>query len=436
MAAGKRAPLTLRVYRLLSAMFTPLVPAWLAFRLKRSKENPERIAERRGMAKLARPDGPLIWLHGASVGELMALLPLVERLRAQDFAILVTSGTVTSAEIARDRLPPGVIHQFIPVDAPRFVAQFLNHWKPDLGLFAESDIWPNLIMASAKRRIPLIIVNGRVSERSFNRWRAFRGTAKTLLDGFDLCLAQSGLDADRFTELGARQVVVSGNLKLDVPAPPIDNEKMQALRAAIGDRPVFAAASTHDGEDLAVIEAHRRLRPSHPGLLTIIAPRHPQRGRDIYNLAERAGQAPVLRSQGALPDRQTQIFVADTMGELGLIYWLSPVVFIGGSLIEHGGQNPIEAIKLGSAILHGPHVSNFAEIYAALDAARGAAEVADPDALTDWVDRLLGNPALRKSSQDAATKTVARLGGALNHTVAALEPYLMQLRLERQLTDA
>jgi 3-deoxy-D-manno-octulosonic-acid transferase len=434
--SSKRLPLTLRAYRLLSAAATPLAPAWLAYRMKRGKENAERLIERRGETAVERPEGPLVWVHGASVGELIAIQPLVERLRAMDFGVLVTSGTVTSADVARDRFPPEVIHQFIPLDTPRFVAQFLNQWKPDLGLFAESDIWPNLIMANAKRRIPLIIVNGRVSERSFQRWRSMQGTAKALFGRFELCLAQSGLDASRFTQLGTPQVEITGNLKLDVPAPPIDDAKLKTLKEAIGDRPVVTAASTHAGEEIAIIEAHRRLAPSFPGLLTIIVPRHPERGRDIYNLAERAGQAPALRSQRQLPDRHTQIYVADTMGELGMIYSLSPIVLMGGSLIEHGGQNPIEPVRLGAAVVHGPHVYNFADIYAALDASRGALEVNDQNELTTQIGRWLYDPAARKLAAEAGQKTVARLGGALNRTMAALEPYLMQLRLEHRQADA
>jgi 3-deoxy-D-manno-octulosonic-acid transferase len=432
----KRLPLTLRAYRLLSAAATPLAPAWLAYRTKRGKESPERLIERRGETAIERPEGPLVWVHGASVGELIAIQPLVERLRAMDFGVLVTSGTVTSADVARDRFPPEVIHQFIPLDTPRFVAQFLNQWKPDLGLFAESDIWPNLIMANAKRRIPLIIVNGRVSERSFQRWRSMQGTAKALFGRFELCLAQSGLDASRFTQLGTPQVEITGNLKLDVPAPPIDDAKLKTLKEAIGDRPVVTAASTHAGEEIAIIEAHRRLAPSFPGLLTIIVPRHPERGRDIYNLAERAGQAPALRSQRQLPDRHTQIYVADTMGELGMIYSLSPIVLMGGSLIEHGGQNPIEPVRLGAAVVHGPHVYNFADIYAALDASRGALEVNDQNELTTQIGRWLYDPAARTLAAEAGQKTVARLGGALNRTMAALEPYLLQLRLEHRQADA
>jgi 3-deoxy-D-manno-octulosonic-acid transferase len=436
MAGPKRLPMTLRAYRLVSSAMSPLTPAWLAYRTKRGKENPERLTERRGLAAFERPDGPLIWVHGASVGELLAILPLVEKLREKDFNVLITSGTVTSANMARDRFPEDVIHQFIPLDTPRFVAQFLNNWHPDLALFTESDIWPNLIMAVSKRRIPMIIVNGRVSERSFRRWRAFHGTAKALLGRFDLVLAQSGLDSNRFSQLGAQQVDVTGNLKLDVPAPPIDAANLAALKNAIGDRPVVAATSTHPGEEIVMIETHRRLLPAFPGLLTIIVPRHPDRGREIYNIAERAGPAPALRSQRQLPDPRTQIYIADTMGELGLTYSLAPVVLVGGSLVEHGGQNPIEPIKLGAAVVHGPHVDNFSEIYTALDASRGAAEVENLAELTNCIGHWLKNPVNRQAVVDSAQKTVARLGGALDRTVAVLEPYLLQLRIEYRPADA
>jgi len=436
MAGSRRLPMTLRAYRVVSSAMGPLTSAWLAYRTKRGKENPERLTERRGETEFERPAGPLIWVHGASVGELLAIQPLVEQLRERDFNVLITSGTVTSANLARDRFPQDVIHQFIPLDTPRFVAQFLNSWHPDLALFTESDIWPNLIMAASKRRIPMIIVNGRVSERSFRRWRSFHGTAKALLGRFELCLAQSALDANRFQQLGAQQVDVTGNLKLDSPAPPIDPASLAALKGAIGDRPVIAATSTHPGEEIVMIETHRRLAPAFPGLLTIIVPRHPDRGREIYNLAERAGQAPALRSQRQLPGSHTQIYIADTMGELGLIYSLAPVVLVGGSLVEHGGQNPIEPVKLGAAVVHGPHVENFAEIYTALDASRGAAQVENLNELINCIGHWLKNPTNRQAVTDSAQKTVERLGGALERTITVLEPYLLQLRIEYRPADA
>ncbi|MGH6784867.1 MAG: 3-deoxy-D-manno-octulosonic acid transferase, partial [Sphingomicrobium sp.] len=339
------------------------------------------MSERRGEISVPRPRGPLIWVHGASVGEINAVLPLIERMCAQQFAVLLTSGTVTSAALAEQRLPAGGIHQFVPLDAPRYVTRFLDHWQPNLALFVESDLWPNLIMSCSERAIPLMLVNGRLSERSFNRWRAVPGTISALLRRFDLCMMQSSAAAERYAELGCPRIMMTGNLKLDVPAPSADDAKLRTVRAAIGTRPVIAAASTHPGEEAIFIDAHRRLRHSFPGLLTILAPRHPERGQGVVEIATAAGLRAVMRSRGQLPDAATEIYVADTLGELGLIYRLAPIVFMGGSLASHGGQNPIEAVKLGAAILHGPHVWNFAEIYSALDAAQGAEQIGDSSKL-------------------------------------------------------
>ncbi|MGA8695199.1 MAG: 3-deoxy-D-manno-octulosonic acid transferase [Xanthobacteraceae bacterium] len=423
-------PLALRAYQLGSALGTPIASQLLMRRQKRGKEHPERLSERLGQASMPRPKGPLIWVHGASVGEMLAAISLIERLRARDFAVLVTSGTVTSAALAEQRLPNGVLHQFIPLDAPRFVRRFLDHWRPDLALFVESDLWPNLICSSANRKIPMIIINGRLSERSFKRWRRVPGVIAALLNRFDLCLAQSAADAERYTKLGAPRVNATGNLKLDVPAPPADEAALRRLRDIVGKRPVVVAASTHAGEEAAVIGAHRRLRAKFPALLTIIVPRHPARGESIADSAKVAGLPVALRSRRAQPMPDIGIYIADTLGELGLMYRLAPIVFMGGSLASHGGQNPIEAIRHGAAIIHGPHVWNFAEIYAALDTARGAQPVADEEALVARLGAWLADPAARQAAAEAATATIKKLGGALDRTWAALDPYLIQLRLE------
>jgi 3-deoxy-D-manno-octulosonic-acid transferase len=427
---AERLPATLRAYRRLAAAAMPFAPLVLRQRMRRGKENPERICERRGESRLHRPHGPLVWVHGASVGEILAVIPLVDRIRARGFNVLVTSGTITSAELAAKRLPHGVIHQFVPLDAPRFISRFLDHWRPGLALIAESDLWPNTILESAARGIPLILINGRLSQRSYARWRKAPATIAALLDRFDLCLAQSPRDAERYSELGAPRVNLTGNLKLDVPAPPADAVKLAAVQGAVDRRPLVVAASTHPGEEGAVIEAHLRLRRSFRGLLTIVAPRHPDRGAGIVNIADVAGLRSAMRSRGHLPERSTEIYVADTIGELGLIYRLAPIVFMGGSLVRHGGQNPIEAAKLGTAILHGPHVWNFAEIYSALDAARGAVEVDDAEKLTARIGAWLSDAHLRETVAEAALNTVEVLGGALDRTLSAIDPYLMQLRLE------
>ena len=426
-------PLTplLRAYQLLSRLATPLAPTLLARRLKRGKEDPARLDERYGASRIDRPRGPLVWVHGASVGELLAVGPLVERIRSKDFAVLCTSGTVSSAQVAVQRFPKTVIHQFVPIDAPRFVERFFDHWKPDLALFVESDLWPNLIITAKERNVPLILVNGRVSERSFNRWRIVPSTIGSLLRRFDLCLAQSAGHAARYRDLGAPRITTTGNLKLDVPEPPADAAALAALRAAVGDRPTIAAASTHAGEESALIEAHRRLRNTFPRLLTIIVPRHPDRGPGIVEIANAAGLSTTLRSRDAQPDRDDDIYVVDTMGELGLVYRVAPIVFVGGSLASHGGQNPIEPIKLGAAILHGPHVWNFSEIYAALDAAHGADLVADVGKLAVRLGALLKDTGQRDALVAAARETVKTLGGALERTLAALDPYLVDIRMGR-----
>lgn len=426
-----RLPFALRLYRFGTRAASPLAPRLLAKRLSRGKEHPTRLPERRGEASLPRPPGPLIWVHSASVGEMLAVVPLVERIRAQDFAVLVTSGTVTSAALAEQRLPDSVMHQFIPLDVPGFVSRFLDHWRPDLALFVESDLWPNLILTCATRRIPLILVNGRVSERSFNRWQRIPSAIGALLSRFDLCLAQSTADSQRLLRLGAPRISSTGNLKLDVPAPPVDQPTLHRFDALIGLRAVIAAASTHAGEETAIIAAHRQLREKYPTLLTVIAPRHPGRGPAIAAIAEAAGLAVGLRSRGDLPKRDVNVYVADTLGELGLVYRIAPIVFMGGSLASHGGQNPIEAVRLGAAVLHGPHVWNFAEIYATLDEAHGAELVADENALTTRLAAWLAEPATPAEVADAAAQTMEKLSGALERTLAALDPYLVQLRLEQ-----
>jgi 3-deoxy-D-manno-octulosonic-acid transferase len=428
--------MTLRVYRKLSFAMMPLAPALIRQRLKQGKEDPARIGERRGMSLDVRPHGPLVWIHGASVGEVLAAAALIEKLRALNIRILLTSGTVTSAAIVAKRFPADVIHQYVPYDSPRYVARFLDHWRPSLALFIESDLWPNLILSSAARRLPMVLINGRMSHRSFPRWRRVSGTISALLGRFDVCLAQSQVDAERFAALGSRNVVITGNLKLDVPAPPADPARLERLMAVTRGRAVIVAASTHPGEEDILVDAHRALKGIFPSLLTVIVPRHPHRGDAIARAIGATGLQVGLRSRDELPAAGTDIYVADTMGELGLFYRIAGIVFMGGSLVAHGGQNPIEAVKLGASIVHGPHVFNFADVYEALDGAGGARRADTPEALVRQIGQLLSDPAARESSVAASARVVDELGGALDRTLAALEPYLLQLRLEMGAANA
>src|SRR6201992_851130 len=406
-------PMTLRVYRRLSAAVMPLAPALIKRRLKQGKEDPARIGERRGMSGDTRPHGPLVWIHGTSVGEVLAAAALIEKLRALNIRILLTSGTVTSAAIVAKRFPAEIIHQYVPYDSPRYVARFLDHWRPSLALFIESDLWPNLILHGAARRLPMVLINGRMSHRSFPRWRRVSGTISALLGRFDICMAQSETDAERFAALGSRNVVTTGNLKLDVPAPPADSAKLERLMAVTRGRPIIVAASTHPGEEELLLEAHRTLARFFPSLLTVVVPRHPGRGETIARTIAAAGLHVALRSREELPTAVTDLYLADTMGELGLFYRLSAIVVMGGTRVGHGGQNPIEAIKLGASIVHGPHVFNFTDVYEALDHAGGARKADTRETLVRQLGQLLADPAAREASVAASLGGGERRGGAL-----------------------
>ena len=347
------------LYRAATSGLSFLAPALLNWRQKRGKEDALRIGERRGIAGRPRPAGPLIWLHGASVGEAIALLPLIDRLRERGVQILLTTGTVTSAMLMQARLPAGAIHQYVPLDVPSYVRRFLDHWQPAMALLAESELWPNIICETARRNIPVALVNARLSERSAARWKKLPATIRALLSCIDVTLAQSHDDAARLLDLGAPRVLVSGNLKYDAPALPFDPVELTDLKARIGSRPVWVAASTHEGEEEIAMAVHAQAAQCWPELVTLIVPRHPDRGPAIADKANAQGIQAALRSRNAPVPAGGGIYIADSIGELGLFYRAAGIVFVGRSLVRHGGQNPIEPAKLGNALLHGPHVANL-----------------------------------------------------------------------------
>lgn len=425
-ARNVKPGLRVKLYRLLTRLVQPMVPLLLTYRERRGKEDPLRRDERLGRASLPRPPGQLVWLHAASVGETLAVLPLLDALRAERPAasFLLTTGTVTSAKIASERLGSRAIHQYVPLDAPQFVRDFLDHWKPDLGIFTESEIWPNLILESSARHIPLLLVNARMTDRSFKRWRRSKGMARPLFSRFNLVLAQNETLARRFTLLGAPQVKAYGNLKIDAPLPPIDLNEYARLRASLEGRPVLIATSTHDGEEQIVADAHRMLAADIPGLCTIIAPRHPERGTAIAQMLRAKGVSTAQRSTGAPIERGCQTYVADTIGELGLFYKLATVAFVGGSLVDRGGQNPIEAVRQGVLVLTGPHSSNFADAYRVLFEHNGAVEVRSASEMAEAARRLFADPAELARMRKRATEALSTVSGALPRTVQTLLGYI------------
>jgi 3-deoxy-D-manno-octulosonic-acid transferase len=416
----------IKFYRGATTVFGVVAPVLLAVRGWQGKEETGRRGERYGRASLPRPDGPLMWVHAASVGETNAVLPVIERLLADrpDLSVLLTTGTLTSAALAKRRLPPRALHQYIVLDVPEYVRAFLDHWKPDLGVFAESEIWPNLILEASRHSIPLALVNARMSARSAKRWRRLRGFSLPLFSRFDLILAQNDSLERNLTRLGGRRVLAVGNLKVDAPPPVVDVVELDRLRKALDRRPVLVAASTHDPEEATVAEAHKLIASRIPGFCTIIAPRHPGRGKAVADMLRAKGLGVRMRSAGELPDAQTDIYVADTIGELGTLYALTDVAFIGGSLIKHGGQNPVEAIGHNAVVLTGPHWTNFRDFYRALLRHKGAREVSSAEDLALAVEQILTQDGELNLMRDRAKTALESLGGALERTVEELKTLL------------
>ena len=418
--------LTLKAYRLFTRLAAPFTPLILGWRTRRGKEEHGRRPERYGLASAPRPPGFLAWFHAASVGEANAALPVIEAIAAArpEVRMLLTTATVTSARLAGARLPRGVLHQYVPLDNQSFVQRFLRHWRPDLAILVESEIWPNLVLETKALGVPLLLINGRMSVSSFRRWRRRPGLSRPLFSAFDLVLAQNDGLAERFAQLGVTRALDVGNLKADAPPPPVDLHGRRKLNAALEGRTMWLAASTHPGEDEVVAAAHLKMKQAHPDLLTIIVPRHPERGPLIAEQLKAMNLAVALRSDRKLPGPETEIYVADTIGELGLFYVLAPVAFVGGSLAERGGQNPVEPIKLSAAVLTGPNWQNFTDAYAKLLRAGGCKEVTDAASLAAAALELLDDGNARRTMTERASRTIAAMAGALPRTLAELEAYL------------
>lgn len=415
-------------WRLLTRLLEPLAPRLLDARAKQGKEDPARVDERLGRASVARPDGDLVWLHGVSVGETLSLLPVVERLRHKrpDLTILVTSGTLTSAQLLAQRLPAGVIHQFAPVDAPGAVTAFLDHWRPSLAVFVESELWPNLILEARKRGVKLVLASARITERTVDGWRRFPGAVREILSAFDRILPQDETSAARLHSLGAR---IDGqvNLKLSGEAPPHDAAAFTRLSAAIGDRPVVVAASTHDGEEIALVRALDRLTDR---LCLILVPRHPARSAGIAAALSRDGYRFARRSEGREPDRETDLYLADTLGEMGLFLRLADVVVMGGSFsaaLEKppvGGHNPLEPARLGKPAVTGPDMSNWSAVTGALVQAGGLTVVEAPWDLPAVLAPLLADTDAARAMGERGRRAAAEAGSGLDRLWETLAPLL------------
>ena len=399
-----RQPMGLKLYKAISRASAPVASFALKRRLKAGKEDAARVSERRGEPSLARPTGILVWIHGASVGESLSVVPLVEKILAarDDVHVLVTTGTTTSADLMAKWLPARAFHQYIPLDHPEFVRSFLLHWRPNTAIFVESEFWPNLILLTREHAGKMAIVNGRISPSSYEDWKRQPNSIRYLLSSFDTIIAQDSQNADRLSELSGIDVAMYGNLKSAAAPLPVDEVELEKLTTAIGDRPCWLAASTHPGEEEIILAAHDILRTDFPDLLTIIAPRHPKRGAEIEKLADAQSKHSLLRSVHDRPTNDVEIYIANTLGELGLFYRLTNISFVGGSLVEKGGHNPLEPARLKSSILHGPNTFNFEETYDSLRNAGGSALVRNERELASAAKRLLSDTKTRQTMAAAA----------------------------------
>ena len=406
---------------------TVFLRSLLKKRARQGKEDPERLDERRGIALLARPEGKLVWFHAASVGESQSTLILIDALlkEHEGLNVLVTSGTVSSAELMAKRLPKGAFHQYYPLDHPRWVARFLDHWKPDAAFWMESEIWPNMIKAIKANNIPAALINARLSERSFKRWKIAAGDIRTLLSSFFVILAQTKEDGDYFEELGAQNVIISDNLKYSAAPLSYDQGAFEKLKTVIADRPCWVYASTHDGEEEMACRIHSHLKKSIPDLLTIIVPRHPNRRDDVYSACEKYSSNITMRGEKlVVPKPSDDIYIADTMGELGLFYKLCPIACIGRSFSNDGGggHNPIEAAQLGCAILYGPNVQNQTQIYKEFSEAGAALPLRSEQDFQNRLEKLLTDSDGLDALQDRAFRFVSDKSKVIELVISALNP--------------
>ena len=421
----------LKLYQLLTSVAAPFIELYLHKRKKNGKEDAQRFEERFGNAAFPRPEGSLIWVHAASVGESLSILPMIQKLldKLENTHLLLTTGTTTSAKMIESRLPDRAFHQYVPIDTTPSVNRFLKHWKPDLAIWVESELWPNLVVQTAKQ-CPLMLANGRMSDSSYRNWRKYRSLSQQVLSRFSLVLPQSKHDGERFENLGARNVKYLGNIKFDAPPLPSDSQKMGEIVNMIGQRPVWLAASTHEGEEKIVASVHKEIKENHPELLTIIAPRHPKRLDDIMETIKESDLNIAVRSRNDEITEDTDIYIADTIGEMGILYRLVPIVFIGGTLVEHGGQNPLEAARLNCVIIYGPYMDNFIEIRRELEERNAAISITNETSLKNAVEEVIFDHEKQEDLMQKSSDLVKEKSGVVDAYITEITPYLDRIAVK------
>jgi 3-deoxy-D-manno-octulosonic-acid transferase len=427
--SGPAAPLPVRLYGVAANLIAPLAYRRVRAKLEAQGTPAARIKERMGRATVARPEGRPLWFHAASVGETLSVLRLIEEMGRQhpDLSFLITSGTATSAQIVGKRLPPRTQHQFAPLDSRRAVARFLDHWRPEAGVFIESELWPHMLRGAKARGMPLALMNARISDKSARNWKRLAATARHLLGHFILIHCQDARTARHFHDIGIAHAAPGVNLKSLSGALPHDTGELTRLQDLVGPRPLWLAASTHPGEDKVMIAAHKALLEDHPEALLILVPRHPERASGIEAQLAQAGLTTARRSTGMALTPKIQTYLADTLGEMGLWYALAPITCLCGSFTPVGGHNPYEPAHAGSALLHGPYYANFSETYADLATQDAASEVPDAKTLSQRLHSLLSDPQSLDTARQKSRAFSAAQADAL-HDIAQTLSKALSLR--------
>ena len=380
------------VYRILTNLIVIFSPIIILFRLLKKKEHPTRFKEKFGFYSKKKLAGKLIWLHGASVGEILSIVPLVEKLENNKKIkqILITSNTLSSSKILFNLKLKKTIHQFFPIDTNYHTKKFLDYWKPSLAIFVDSEIWPNMVTNIKKRPISLMLMNARITQKSFRRWKIFPLNAKKIFQKFDVCLSSSARSLKYLGLLGAQKIKFIGNLKF-TESENNKNDLHKNFKKTILSKKVWCASSTHNKEELICANVHKRLKVKHKNLLTILIPRHVDRTAEIINQIKKLNLKIHLHNSKNKIDRNTDIYLVNSFGQTKSFFKICKTVFLGGSLIKHGGQNPLEAARFGCKILHGPHIWNFDEIYSLLKKNKVSSRVITTTQLTNEVDKMLNN---------------------------------------------
>ena len=415
----------IRGYTAITKALAPALPFWLKRRAAKGKEDPARQGERFGVASLARPDGQLFWMHGASVGEVTMLLPLIDKVLAEypQAHVLVTSGTTTSAELMAKRLPARAFHQYIPLDTPKAVSAFLDHWQPDMAFWAESEIWPNMLLQTKARDIPMALINARMSEKSVQGWFKRRKSAQSLFGCFDTILAGDEATANGLSWLLGQDIESAGSLKEAAPTLPVNSDALVKLEKQIGKRPVWCAASTHKGEEEIILAAHEKIKAEHPDVLLILALRHPERRAEIAPLLSKTRH--IHRTDGQVITPSSSVMVWDTIGEMGLAYSLSDITFVCGSLIDGlMGHNPLEPARFSNAVLTGAHISSFADSYMSMIAFDAAQRILSPTMIGQSVSELLSDKEALTRQQGLAFDYAQSREAVLEYVWEKLAPIL------------